>query len=229
MVRRDGGRVEFRDETVDGGMDPGNCTPGDMDSAGYIVQTFCPLDGVRRVRIDLGDREDRATVTLDLPVTLLGGTGADSLAAGAGADEITGGEGNDSVAGGSGDDVISGDQGVDTLDGGDGADRIASRDGEADTVTCGPGVDSVDADGADAVAADCENVTRTATAAPAATADDGRPPKVDAGAPTVQRVGRSRLVRVYATTSKPGTLRGVGDADGVRPHVADRARRSRRA
>ncbi|HYH89027.1 MAG TPA: hypothetical protein VEX67_07325, partial [Solirubrobacteraceae bacterium] len=210
VVRRDGGRVEFRDETTFQGMDTGNCTPGDVDSGGYIVQTFCPLDGVRRVRIDLGDREDRATVTLDLPVTLLGGTGADSLAAGAGADEVTGGEGNDSAAGGSGDDVISGDQGVDTLDGGDGADRIASRDGEADTVTCGPGVDSVDADGADAVAADCENVTRTATAAPTASADDGRPPKVDALAPTVQRVGRSRLVRVYATTSKPGTLRASG-------------------
>ena len=217
VVRRDGERVEFRDETVDNGMDVGNCTPGDIDAAGIPIQAFCPLDGVRRVRIDLGDREDRATVTLDLPVTLLGGTGADNLTSGAGGDEITGGEGNDSVAGGAGDDVISGDQGADSLDGGDGADRIVSRDGEADKVTCGPGVDTVDADGVDAVAGDCENLTRTATAAPAVTADDGRPPKVDAGAPTVQRVGRSRLVRVYATTSKPGTLgaSGVLESSGL--------------
>ena len=90
VVRRSGDRVEFRDESVDGGMDPGSCTPGDVDSAGFIVQTFCPLAGVRRLRIDLADREDRATVALDLPVTLLGGSGADSVAGGAGADEISG-------------------------------------------------------------------------------------------------------------------------------------------
>jgi hypothetical protein len=218
VVRQRGDRVEFRDESVDGGMDPGSCTPGDVDSAGYIVQTLCPLAGVRRIRIDLADREDRATVALGLPVTLLGGSGADGLTGGAGADEITGGEGNDGIAGGPGDDVISGDQGADSLDGGDGGDRIAARDGEADTVTCGPGADAVDADGADAVAADCESVTRTATAPPAAGADDGRPPKVDAGAPTVQRMGRARTVRVYATTSKPGTLAASGrlEAAGLR-------------
>lgn len=28
VARKDGGRVECRDETVDGGMDPGFCTPG---------------------------------------------------------------------------------------------------------------------------------------------------------------------------------------------------------
>ena len=221
-VRQSGGRVEFRDETVDGGMDPGSCTPGDIDSAGYIVQTFCALDGVSRIRIDLADREDRATVELSLPVTLLGGTGADSLTGGAGADEITGDEGNDSVAGGPGDDVVSGDQGSDSLAGDAGADRIAARDGEADTISCGPGADTVDADGADTIAADCETVTRTATAPPAVTADDGRRPTVDAGAPTLQRVGRSRTVRVYATTSKPGTLAASGflTATGLRLPIA---------
>ena len=225
VVRQSGSRVEFRDETVDAGMDPGSCTPGDVDSAGYIVQTFCPLAGVSRIRIDLADREDRATVELGVPVTLLGGTGADGLTGGAGADEITGGEGNDRVAGGAGDDTISGDQGADTLDGGDGADRILARDGEPDTVTCGPGADTVDADGADAIAGDCETVTRTATAPPAATADDGRPPTLDAGAPTLQR---GRVVRVYATMSKPGTLAASGflAAAGVRLPL-ERARPAR--
>ena len=215
QVRQDGGRVEFRDETVDGGMDPGSCTPGDVGAGGFIVQTFCSLDGVSRVRIDLGDREDRATVALGLPVTLLGGTGADTLQAGAGADEVSGGEGNDGLAGGPGDDILAGDQGVDGIDGGDGADRIAARDGEADSIVCGPGADAVDADGADVVAADCEQVTRTETAPPSATADDGRPPVVDAGAPTVQRVGRSRMVRVYATTSEPGTLGASGSLEAA--------------
>jgi RTX calcium-binding nonapeptide repeat (4 copies)/Thrombospondin type 3 repeat len=207
QVREAGGRVEFRDETVDGGIDPGPCAPGDIGAGGFIVQAFCPLDGVRRVRIDLGDREDRASVALATPVTLLGGTGADALDTSAGGDELSGGEGNDSVAGGAGDDVISGDQGADRLDGGDGGDRIAARDGEADAITCGAGADSVDADGADTIAADCEQVTRTATTAPGPTADDGKPPVVDAGAPTVQR---GRVVRVYATTSEPGTLGASG-------------------
>jgi thrombospondin type 3 repeat protein/hemolysin type calcium-binding protein len=211
-VRQDGGRVEFRDETVDGGMDPGSCTPGDIGAGGFIVQTFCPLDGVSRVRIDLGDREDRATVALGLPVSLLGGTGADALQGGPAGDEVTGGEGNDSIAGGAGDDVLSGDQGVDSLDGGDGADRIAARDGEADTVACGAGADTVDADGADVVAADCEQVARTDTAPPGTASDDGRPPAVDVGALTVQR---GRIVRVYATTSEPGTLGASGSLEAA--------------
>ena len=209
-VRPSGNRVEFRDDRVDGGMDPGTCTPGAVDNQGFIVQTFCSLDGVRRVRIDLGDREDTAAVSLRVPVTLLGGTGADGLTAGPLGDEVSGGEGNDSAAGGEGDDVLSGDQGVDVLDGGAGADRIAARDGEADTVRCGPGGDTVDADGSDLVAADCEGVTRTATASPTGPVDDGKPPVVDAGAPTLQRIGRSRVVRVYATTSERGALGASG-------------------
>lgn len=217
VVRPSGSRVEFRDDSVDGGMDPGSCTPGDLDTSGYIVQTFCPLEGVRRVRIDLGDREDSASVALALPVTLLGGAGADRISGGEAADELSGGEGNDVVAGGPGDDVLSGDQGSDGLDGGDGADRIAARDGLADIVACGPGADSVDADTFDSLAADCESVSRTATAAPQGDIDDGRPPLVDAGAPVIQELGRSRLVRVYATSSERGTLGASGGltADGV--------------
>jgi len=214
-VRQAAGGVEFRDESVDGGMDFGPCTPGDLGAGGFVVQTTCSLDGVRRVRIDLGDREDRATVALALPVTLLGGSGADAVTGGAGADEVSGGEGNDVLAGGPGDDVLSGDQGADVIDGGDGADRIAARDGEADAITCGPGADTVEADGIDTVAADCESVLRADTAPVAPTADDGRPPEVDAGAPTVQRVGRVRVVRVYATMSEQGTLGASGSLEAA--------------
>ena len=73
-ARVSGNRIEFRDETVDGGMDPGNCTPGDVGASGYIIQTFCPLAGVQRVRIDLGEREDTATVALPVAATVLAGT-----------------------------------------------------------------------------------------------------------------------------------------------------------
>jgi hypothetical protein len=205
-----GNRIEFRDETVDGGMDPGSCTPGDIDGSGYIIQTFCPLGGVQRVRIDLGEREDTATVALPVAATVLGGPGADRVTSGASADELSGGEGNDALDGGAGDDVVAGDQGVDTLTGGAGSDRIAARDGEADTVVCGDGADTVDADTVARVGADCENVTRAFTAAPEAGAEDGKPPKLEVGAPTLQRLGSSRRVRVYATSSERGAVSASG-------------------
>src|SRR5687767_7586002 len=135
-------------------MDPGSCTPGDLDGSGYIIQTFCPLGGVQRVRIDLGEREDSATVALPVAATVLGGPGADRVTSGGSGDELSGGEGNDALDGGPGDDVVSGDQGVDTLAGGPGSDRIAARDGEADAVNCGDGSDTVDADTVDRVASD---------------------------------------------------------------------------
>jgi Ca2+-binding RTX toxin-like protein len=166
-VAVNGNRIEFRDETVDGGMDPGACTPGDLDRSGYIIQTFCALGGVQRVRIDLGEREDTATVALPVAATVLGGPGADRLGAGEAGDEIDGGEGNDAVSAGGGDDLISGGTGADELDGGPGADRLVARDGLTDVVRCGDGADVVDADTLDTVALDCENVTRTGTAAPA--------------------------------------------------------------
>jgi hypothetical protein len=205
-----GNRIEFRDESVDGGMDPGSCTPGDIDGSGYIIQTFCPLGGVQRVRVDLGEREDSATVALPVAATVLGGPGADRITSGGSADELGGGEGNDALDGGDGDDVLSGDQGVDALVGGPGSDRIAARDGEVDSVNCGNGADTVDADTVDQVAADCENVARAFTAAPVTGADDGKPPLLEAGASVLQRLGRSRTVRVYATSSERGAVSASG-------------------
>jgi Thrombospondin type 3 repeat/RTX calcium-binding nonapeptide repeat (4 copies) len=209
-VALSGNRIEFRDDTVDGGMDPGSCTPGDIDRNGYIVQTFCALGGVQRVRVDLGEREDTATVSVPVATSLLGGPGADVLRGGPAGDELSGGEGNDTADGGEGDDVLAGDEGIDTLVGGGGADGITARDGEADAVTCGEGADTVDADTLDRVSDDCETVTRTFVPAPAVGADDGRPPRLEVGALTLQRPGRSRRVRVYATASEPGAVSASG-------------------
>jgi hypothetical protein len=209
-VRAGGGRVEFRDPTVDGGMDPGPCEPGELGPQSWIIQTFCSLGGVQRVRIDLGEREDSAIVTLPVPTTLLGGPGADRIAAGDAGNELDGGEGNDAVTGGAGDDALSGGPGVDQLSGAEGADRLVSRDGAPDDVRCGDGDDAVDADTFDEVAPDCESVSRTTTAPTDAGADDGLPPELDVGAPTLQRVGRSRRVRAYATSSERGTISASG-------------------
>ena len=214
QTRVSGNRIEFRDETVDGGMDPGNCTPGDVDASGYIIQTFCPLSGVQRVRIDLGEREDTATVNIPVAASVLAGPGADRIVVAGPGHELSGGEGNDTLHGGAGDDVMSGDQGADVIDGGPGADRIAARDGAADEVICGDGSDTVDADMFDSVAQDCESVTRAfVPSAGDQGADDGRPPQLDVGAPTLQRLGRSRTVRVYATSSERGAVSASGGLD----------------
>ena len=60
-----------------------------------------------------------------------------------------------------GDDTFYPGDGEDTINGGAGDDWIGawSEVADADTITCGPGVDLVGADALDVVAADCENVT----------------------------------------------------------------------
>ena len=190
-VAPNGNRIEFRDPTAFGGVDPGGCTPGEV-SGGLILQVFCPASGVTSVRINLGEREDTAVVSLSIPVTLLGGDGADTLTGGAGGDTVDGGLGADALAGGPG------------------ADHLISRDGLADTVACGDGADDVDADTLDTVAADCESVTRTATGPPAGGADEPGPPSIDVGAETVQALTASRRVRVLATSSEPGSVSASG-------------------
>ena len=209
-VRPNGDRIEFRDPSVDGGIDPGSCAPGEVSGI-VIVQVLCPGSGVQRVRIDLGEREDTATVSLATPTTLLGGPGADRLQGGAAGDEFSGGEGDDVLEGGGGDDAINGDVGVDTVDGGPGADWLITRDGLTDIVRCGEGVDVVDADTLDDVAADCEQVANTPTDPPSGSSgDEPGPPALDVGAHTVQRPGASRLLRVYATSSEPGAISASG-------------------
>ena len=54
----------------------------------------------------------------------------------------------------------SGNQGVDSVSGGAGDDLIDVRGDRSDIATCGPGDDTVRADGADLVASDCETVDR---------------------------------------------------------------------
>lgn len=212
-----GADVQVRDPTVDGGMDPGPCRPGEItsDANAWIIETFCGRSLVNRVRIDLGEREDSATVALALPVTLLGGAGADTLASGDGADAVGGGDGNDTLAAGAGADTLDGGGGADSLDGGPGDDTVRSRDGEADRVACGDGADQVEADSFDELAPDCEGVQRAVVAPPADAAGraDRTPPRVRAGGSTRQRVGRRGRLRVLATSSERGVVAASGFLD----------------
>jgi Thrombospondin type 3 repeat/RTX calcium-binding nonapeptide repeat (4 copies) len=200
VVRPDGGRIEFRDLAVDGGMDPGTCTPGDLNAQSYIVQVFCPAAPVQRIRVDLGDREDTATINVAVPATVLAGTGSD---------RVTGGEAGDEIDGGTG---------SDTIDGGAGDDRIAAADGVVDDVRCGPGNDSVDADGADTVAADCETVVRDDVPVPPAqpgAEDVPGPPGLAVGAAVLQPASQGGAVRIYATATERATISASGFLDAA--------------
>jgi len=100
---------------------------------------------------------------------IFGGKGSDHVDAGRGDDTIRGGNGLDSLNGGRGGDVIFGGKtedflfdgpGTDTIYGGLDGDYIyLTKDGTADTVTCGAGSDVVwNATSVNTVADDCESV-----------------------------------------------------------------------
>jgi len=121
------------------------------------------------------------------PSALTGGPGADTLIAYDSADAIDGRGGDDVIEGGYGDDVISGGSGRDQVNAdagsnscnflvcriGSGNDTVDLRDGEVDSVVCGPGTDTVVADANDTVAGDCERVDRAGAGGPPTGRDDG--------------------------------------------------------
>ena len=213
-VRANGSRIEFRDPTVDGGMDPGSCDPGELteDANSWIIQTFCPAGGVQSVRLELGEREDTATVSVSIPTTMLGGPGADRLQGGPATDQLSGDDGDDTLAGGDGADVLIGGLGVDEVSGEAGDDDVRVRDGIQDIVRCGDGSDTVDADTLDEIAADCETVVRTATAAPPGDSGvrDRTAPRVEVGAPSRRRIGTSRKILLFVSSTERGYVAASG-------------------
>ena len=110
---------------------------GDDGSADY---DFARQD-VARIEVHAGDGDDVVRIDesngafSDIPTTLDGGAGADSLAGGSGAELLLGGEGNDSIDGNRGNDVAFMGGGDDTFvwDPGDGSDVVEGQDG-ADTM-----------------------------------------------------------------------------------------------
>jgi hypothetical protein len=98
--------------------------------------------------------------------TMRGTAENDTIPGTAAADVIFARAGDDIVDADAGDDRVYGGQGADTLDGGVGNDLIHGRGdgGDADTITCGEGDDTVRAGRNDTVAADCETVKQPGVA-----------------------------------------------------------------
>ena len=77
---------------------------------------------------------------------LRGGAQEDRLYGGPGNDRLYGGGDDDLLVGGPGNDMLVGGAGWDTFRAGPGNDVIYAADGRAETVNCGPGIDTVHAD-----------------------------------------------------------------------------------
>ncbi|MDO8187431.1 calcium-binding protein [Conexibacter sp. JD483] len=141
------------------------------------------------------------------PSSLIGGPGPDTLISYDAADTIDGKGGDDVIEGGYGDDVITGGPGRDQINAdagpqscnflvcriGAGNDTVNVRDGEVDSVVCGPGNDTVVADANDTVAADCETVDRAGGGGTPPDRRDGRTPPRPRSRPR-PRSGRACVV-----------------------------------
>lgn len=86
--------------------------------------------------------------------------GNDTILGGAGDDALNGGDGNNLILGQDGDDIIQGGTGTDNIDTGNGNNQVDALDGVVDSVNCGPGEDSGQADTTDAVSPSCEAVDK---------------------------------------------------------------------
>ena len=85
-----------------------------------------------------------------------------TLRAGSARDSLTGGPGpaTTKLIGGSAGADMTGGKGPSDYTGGPADDVVRSRNGVSESVACGAGADTVDADATDTVAADCETVAR---------------------------------------------------------------------
>jgi myo-inositol-hexaphosphate 3-phosphohydrolase len=144
--------------TIEGGVGTDTLT------GGLAADAFIGGDGTDTVLY-----AGSAAVTVTLDDLANDGAVGEGDNVGADVERVTTGSGNDSIAGSAagnllkaadGADVLTGGFGKDTLEGGGGNDQLGARDGVADTVRCGPGVDTVTADTVDSVSSDCESVSR---------------------------------------------------------------------
>jgi len=109
------------------------------NAAGNPNELTCKAPLVAGFEVNGGEGDDWVLVSsaIELPVTMRGGPGNDTLIGGSGPDKLIGGEGNDKVAGRGGNDVLYGGPGNDELLGGPGNDVL--RGGGTDIMNGGSG------------------------------------------------------------------------------------------
>jgi len=103
------------------------------------TELICKAPLVAGFEVNGGAGDDSVSIAsaIELPVTMRGGLGNDTLIGGSGPDKLVGGEGNDKLSGRGGSDMIFGGRGSDELFGGAGNDVL--RGGPLDTLHGGEG------------------------------------------------------------------------------------------
>jgi hypothetical protein len=114
------------------------------NTAGNPNQLICKAPLVAGFEVNAGADDDSVIVarSVDIPVTIRGGPGDDTLLGGGGPDKLIGGEGNDRLVGQGDDDLIFGGPGADTIVGGSGGDVLRGGPG-ADRIAGGSGQNSI--------------------------------------------------------------------------------------
>jgi Ca2+-binding RTX toxin-like protein len=164
------------------------------DTASYVDRTQ-PVTAT----LDLASNDGEAGEGDDVDA------GTENISGGAAADQLTGDGGANDLQGNGGGDTLDGQGGADTIEGGDGDDRIAARDGATDTITCGTGNDTVDADAYDQLAADCETVDRAVLPDPGPGGGPGLGPVAPLQLPSTVRInGNVARVKVRCPDSALG-------------------------
>jgi uncharacterized delta-60 repeat protein len=107
------------------------------------ARTFVDRANVTGITIAGRDGDDALTVTVDIPTTVTGDAGNDTITTAGGNDVLSGGDGNDFLGAGGGKDVLLGGVGADQLYGGSGNDKLAGEGGK-DRLFGGSGNDQID-------------------------------------------------------------------------------------
>lgn len=220
--------------TQDGAADDGFPGEGDNVTNMEVVESYGSLRYVGTDGDDIASASEvgnRAELTGKGGNDQLKGTDSDdAIDGGPGADTLTGGYGNDTITGGPGPDKIVGDRDGRCnemhcdLSPGSSSDTIDALDGEADTISCGPGQDTVKADPQDTVAPDCETVVRGAA---------GTAPGTTGATPGAKGTNNSGKTNTRSKTTKkltlPGraTLRALLSAKGLTVTVTQRKPRAK--
>jgi hypothetical protein len=149
------GRGEDLALSLDGVANDGQ--PGENDNIGPDVTTVLGgsgadvMTGNGYANAFAGDSGDDVITGAGGDDRLFGGSGSDRLDAGAGQDYLEGDDAGDVLTGGPDVDTFYGEDPLNASNGTTGRDQILARDGNAEFVSCGPGIDAAQVDGVDQV------------------------------------------------------------------------------
>jgi hypothetical protein len=132
------------DDLLNGGTDDDVLNGGlGTDTASYATRSVGVSVDLGAPGADDGSSEDGSAGSRDTHDSV------ENVIGGAGADELRGTADANRLDGGAGDDTLNALAGQDTLLGGSGIDNVQARDGEADSVDCGPDEDGATTDAID--------------------------------------------------------------------------------